>query len=65
MITAKELLAKGWKRRWIWENGKAIRQSYHHPKCWMKDVVDDEKIIIEHTLAQARWAQEHILDGEY
>lgn len=53
MITSKELLANGWERKFtLW----------FHPKSWMRRVENGKKILVSHTLAQARWAQEHILE---
>ncbi len=58
MIKVRELLANGWLRKWDALYKRAI---YNHPKCWLKDVVSGEKLVVAHTLAQARWAHEHMV----
>lgn len=44
MLTAKQLLEKGWDR-----DDKGL---WVHPKCWMRDVATGKIVIITHTLTQ-------------
>lgn len=58
MITAKELLAKGWNRDLLgrWTNHLLVKVKY------MPSTNYSYPQIITHTLAQARWAHEHIVE---
>lgn len=59
MITSKQLLELGWHSRYV-----GIGYHWTHPKLSLRCYIKGKEVIVNHTLAQARWAQEHILDKE-